>query len=197
MTLATFQFLDPGPLVDRELQLVPPSYRWLDDMLFSCSHPLCHGDETAEQHKSLVHDFLKAAPDGREMPDVLRGRVASYHYWMRLRPEFDPPIPIAGMVGLRVGDSEDLRLHLGHVGYSVYPAARGRHLAERAVRLILPLARRHGQRELWITTNPENIASRRTCERLGAQYISTVRLPKTHPLYKRGERMKCRYRLDL
>ena len=51
--------------------------------------------------------------------------------------------------------------------------------------------------ELWITCNPENVASRKTCERLGAVYIETVSLPTNHILYERGERQKCRYRLDL
>ena len=75
--------------------------------------------------------------------------------------------------------------------------ARGRHYAERACRLLLPLARAHGMQTLWITCNPENVASRRTCERLGASFIDVVALPANHMLYQRGERVKCRYRLDL
>ena len=66
-----------------------------------------------------------------------------------------------------------------------------------ACQLLFGLARRHGLSELWITCNPDNIASRKTCERLGAEYVETVSLPRDHVLYQRGEREKCRYRIDL
>jgi tagatose 1,6-diphosphate aldolase len=109
----------------------------------------------------------------------------------------DIPIRMAGGIGLRIGDTPNLRQFIGHVGYNVYPAARGRHLAERATRLLLPLARRHGLTTLWITCNPDNVPSHRTCQRLGATYVDTVDLPLNHDLYVRGERKKCRYRLEL
>ena len=50
---------------------------------------------------------------------------------------------------------------------------------------------------LWITCNPDNLASRRTCERLGAKLVETVPIPKTHTFYQRGERAKCRFLLEL
>jgi predicted acetyltransferase len=79
----------------------------------------------------------------------------------------------------------------------VYPFARGHHYAERACRLLLPLARRHGIQPLWITCNPDNFPSRRTCERLGAKLVEIVAVPPRDPLYLRGDHEKCRYRLDL
>ncbi len=45
---------------------------------------------------------------------------------------------------------------------------------------------------LLITCNPENIASRRTCERLGAQLLETVAVPNDHVFYSRGDRFNCR-----
>jgi tagatose 1,6-diphosphate aldolase len=117
---------------------------------------------------------------------------------MRIRSGMpDVPIRMAGGIGLRIGDTPNLRQYIGHVGYNVYPAARGYHLAERATRLLLPLARRHGMDMVWITCNPDNTPSHRTCQRLGAVYVNTVDLPSKHPLFIRGERQKCRYRLDL
>jgi predicted acetyltransferase len=65
------------------------------------------------------------------------------------------------------------------------------------VRLLLPLARRHGMTWLTITCNPANIASRRSCELAGAQLIEIVDLPPTTELYARGERQVCRYRIEL
>jgi tagatose 1,6-diphosphate aldolase len=88
-------------------------------------------------------------------------------------------------------------MYAGNIGYGVYPPARGHHYAERACRLLLRLARAHGMKRLWITCNPDNIASKRTCERLGCTLGGIVTVPTGHPLYLRGDREKCRYWLDL
>ncbi len=198
----SFQFLDPGPLIDRELQLVVPDAQWTSEVLRTCAHPAGRGDPTAKTTRQQIEEYLKAAPDGHFIRKTGSGEIPQYLFWMRLRPEVDPPqfnpvVTIAGSISLRIGDNEDLRMYLGHIGYNVYPAARGHHYAARASRLLYPLARRHGLSELWITCNPENIASRKTCERLGAGYVQTVPLPTGHILYERGERQKQRYRIDL
>jgi len=88
------------------------------------------------------------------------------------------------------------RPYLGHIGYHVEPAYRSRHLAARSCRLSLPLARRHGLHPLWMTCNPDNWASRRTCELAGARLVETVDLPPNNPIYLSGELRKCRYRLN-
>ncbi len=197
-----FHFLEPGPLVDGELELVPPNAIYIDDVLAACGHPLTVRDAPKEAEGTTregLGRFLRAAPAGRERGDPARGWVPSYHFWMKLHPINGVPAPIriAGGIGLRVGTNDEIRRYAGHVGYHVYPPARGHRYAERACRMLLPLAAAHGIAELWITVNPENIASRRTCERLGARLIDTVLIPTAHPFYARGERVKCRYRLDL
>jgi tagatose 1,6-diphosphate aldolase len=50
---------------------------------------------------------------------------------------------------------------------------------------------------LWITCNPYNIASRRTCELAGGELVEIVDLPKDTDMHQRGERKKCRHRFDL
>jgi predicted acetyltransferase len=102
-----------------------------------------------------------------------------------------------GTVSLRIGDETRLVLYAGHIGYAVEPAWRGQGLAGRAVRLLYPLARAHGFAALWATCTPDNLASRRTLERLGAAYVETVPIPPDYESYPRGEREKCRYRIDL
>jgi predicted acetyltransferase len=196
--VAPFEFFDPGPLVDGELELIAPDPRWVDDVLVACRHPLTIRDapkEAATTREALTQ-FLRAAPGGHERGDTRVGWVPSYHFWMRLHGP-RAPVPIAGGIGLRVGDTPDIRTFTGHVGYHVYPPARGHHYAERACRLLLPLARRHGMRDVWITCNPENVASRRTCERLGARLVEIVPIPPEHPFHSKGERAKCRYLLEL
>jgi predicted acetyltransferase len=194
-----FAFLDPGPLVDAELELVAPGPQWVDGMLAAAGHPLTwRGTESyPDLTRPALERFLEAAPSGHEPPDPARGRVPTYHFWMHLRPEFRPPVSMAGSISLRVANTREVVLYYGHIGYGVLPPARGRHLALRACRLLLPLARAHGLSPLWITTGPDNIPSRRTCERLGAQLVETIPVPDGHPLRQAGQHAKCRYRLDV
>jgi tagatose 1,6-diphosphate aldolase len=103
----------------------------------------------------------------------------------------------AGRVSLRIGDTPELRLFSGHIGYAVDEAFRGRRLALRAARLVLPLAAAHGMEPVWITCHPGNTPSIRTIEALGAAYVETVDLPESHPARLAGERQKRRYRLHV
>lgn len=211
-----FRFLNPGPLIDHDLELVAPDVRWVDAILHACNHPGNHSDNHAASRgderggritRTQLMDLLKVAPGGHQPADPGTGRVPAYHFWMRLHPVEAPPFPtwgpgvppigIAGTIGLRIASNPEVELYFGHVGYAVFPLARGNHYAERATRLLLPLARAHGLTALWITCNPDNWASRRTCERLGGTMVEIVNLPRSNILYQRGERQKCRYRVEL
>jgi len=204
VSLLGFQFLKVGPLIDGDLELISPQSSLIEEVLRSCEHPLTRlqapGD--AEITRQQLQHFLLAAPDGHEEPDPLMGRVAQYHFWLQLRSAYvgkpgSPPIRMLGGIGLRIGSSHSIEQYYGHLGYHVFPAARGRNYAQRACRLLLPLAKAHGIDPLWITCNPDNLASRKTCERLGAVFQGIVPVPPNDPLYLRGEHQKCRYRLDL
>ena len=102
-----------------------------------------------------------------------------------------------GDIDLRLSSDHYITHYAGHIGYGVEVAHRGHGYAARACRLLLPLARLHGLDPLWITCNPDNLASRRTCERLGATLQEIVAVPPGSDLYRRGEHEKCRYRLGL
>lgn len=119
--------------------------------------------------------------------------VPTYRFKMTLLGRSD----LVGRIDLRMGDTEHIVMYAGHIGYGVEEAYRGHHYAARACRLLMRLARSHHMKELWITCNPDNIASRRTCELAGAKFVEIVDLPKDTDMYQRGERQKCRYRLEL
>lgn len=102
-----------------------------------------------------------------------------------------------GRIDLRIGNTEHLRKYVGHIGYRVREAHRGHRYAARSVRLLLGLARQHQLGTVWITCNPDNLASRRTCELAGFVFTEIVQLPTNTDMYRRGEREKCRYRLLL
>ena len=129
----------------------------------------------------------------REPENPARGWVPAYRFAMHL-DGVDYPV---GRLSLRVGTTHSIEQYAGHIGYEVSPAFRGHRLAERSCRLVLPLARQHGFRELWITCNPDNHASRRTCERLGAELIAIVDVPRDNYVYEPGAEHKCRYLLSL
>jgi predicted acetyltransferase len=112
-------------------------------------------------------------------------------YWFDLRANGFS----AGYVTLRLGGSPDLASFEGHLGYAVHPKFRGRHYAERGCRLLLPLARAHEIEPLWITCHPDNAASRRTCQRLGAIFVDIVERSRSGDMLVEGENVRCRYRL--
>ena len=51
--------------------------------------------------------------------------------------------------------------------------------------------------EATITCGPENAASRRTLELVGAEFVETVGVPSDCIIFQSGHLRKCRYRLDL
>ena len=116
-----------------------------------------------------------------------------YTFTMRHRPDGRR----AGYIDVRIGKADCLTHYAGHIGYRVKPLFRGRRFAARACRLILPLFKAHDINPVWITCNPDNAPSRRTCERLGAEMIEIVDLPTDSDMYRYGERRKCRYRLNI
>lgn len=101
-----------------------------------------------------------------------------------------------GRITLRVGSSRVLRCP-GQVGYEVNKKYRGHRYATRGCRLLLSLASAHGFKALWINCDPKNKASARTLELAGGRYIETIRIPRTHEMYKKGGRYLRRYRIDL
>jgi RimJ/RimL family protein N-acetyltransferase len=55
----------------------------------------------------------------------------------------------------------------------------------------------HGLTAVWLTVDPQNIASQKTCGIIGARYVETVRIPKDHEMYRGGARYRRRCRLAL
>ncbi|HWE92573.1 MAG TPA: GNAT family N-acetyltransferase [Tepidisphaeraceae bacterium] len=125
--------------------------------------------------------------------DIGNGRVPSYWFTLRIAGKD------AGMINLRIGGGFELEQYDGHFAYTVYPRWRGRHYARRACMLLFPLARAHGMQTLWITCHPDNHASRRTCEGVGAVLMEIVTRPPAEcgEVEIEGDRERCRYRIDL
>ena len=124
IAVIAFRFIDPGPLIDEELELVAPESKWIDPLLQACAHPLSATDPTASaMTRPRALDIIRAAPGGHHPGDAGQRNVPYYYFWMHLR---DPnaPVEIAGSVSLRIGDTLDLRRYVGNIGYNVFPPAR-------------------------------------------------------------------------
>jgi predicted acetyltransferase len=148
-----FVFLDPGRLLDGDLELV------------------------------LV---------ARYPADASKGHAPMYRFEMRNTAAQQA----MGAIDLRVGHTLHLERYAGHIGYRVEPEHRGHHYAARSCRLLFPLALQHGLDPLWITCDPGNLASRRTCELVGGTLVGIVSVPRNSELYLLGQYRKCRYRVN-
>lgn len=98
-----------------------------------------------------------------------------------------------GQIDLRLGQSDSLIRYGGQVGYGIDRPYRGHHYAADACLLLIPIAKELGFEELWITCNPDNIASVKTCERIGAEFVEEVSVPVGSELWQRGDLKKLRY----
>ena len=124
-------------------------------------------------------------------PDI--GYVPVYKFEMRLTGTGTK----VGNCELRIGNTYHLVMYGGHIAYEVLPQYRGHRYAARACKLLFPLARSHSMRTLWITCNPDNVPSARTCELAGGELVEIVNLPEDTDMYQKGERRKCRYKFEL
>ena len=97
-----------------------------------------------------------------------------------------------GYVSLRLGESPGL-YYLGHIGYRIEEGHRGHGFAAKAVRMLLPFMRRLGLRTVVITTDTDNIPSRKTCERLGCDLERVAPVPPKYLGLCMMSPAKCRY----
>lgn len=97
-----------------------------------------------------------------------------------------------GGIDIRIGNNENL-YYGGHIGYHIDELYRGKSYAAKACKIISEVAIAHVMDRLIITCNPDNIASRRTCEKVGLKLKEIVDLPDYNEMYLEGERQKCIY----
>ncbi len=116
-----------------------------------------------------------------------RGLVPYYHFRIVAADGTE-----VGHINFRVGDTEHVRVAAGHIGFEIFEPFRGHGYALQACRAIAPLVRSVYD-AVTVTCDPDNAASRRTIEQLGATFIDEVPVPAHDPHYQRGSRRKRRY----
>lgn len=115
----------------------------------------------------------------KAQPDEVKGYVPAYIFNITLHDKIEP----IGRIDLRVGFNRNTHFG-GNIGYSIDKQHRGHGYAAKACRLIKQVALAHGMQKLIITCNPDNIASRKTCENIGAKLIEIAKLPPDNEMYK-------------
>lgn len=143
----------------------------------------------ADPDRFLAEQF---DPDAKGPPIVLPDgstvrRLPGISLWM-WDGEF------CGAVGFRwqPGTNELPPTCLGHVGYSVVPWKRRRGYATEALRQMLPLCRAEGLDYVELTTDADNIASRRVIVANGGHFVERFRKLAAH-----GGAETERYRIPL
>ncbi len=99
-----------------------------------------------------------------------------------------------GRIILRLDTDPSIAMYAGNIAYEIDPPHRGHRHAARACRLLRSVAAFHGVSTLWIVTSPENLASCRTAELAGAEYVDTHEMPPGTDMFAQGMRQARRYR---
>lgn len=112
---------------------------------------------------------------------------------------FDICLPDGTAIGgcnLRIG--HNARTYVGgNIGYHIDEPYRGHRYAAKACKLLFELARRHGMDHMFITCVPDNVASARTCELAGGQFVEIAPIPEDDDMYLQGKRQVKVYRFEL
>lgn len=101
-----------------------------------------------------------------------------------------------GTCDLRLGYNKEL-YYGGNIGYQIDKKYRGRHYAGKACLLLFELAKKHAMPYVIITCNPNNAASRKTCEYAGGTLLELSQIPDWHNMRQKGEIETCIYRFEL
>ena len=97
-----------------------------------------------------------------------------------------------GQISYRNGESEYV-YYFGHIGYHIDPPWRGKCYAYKACKLISGLFRTDGKASVVITCDPDNVPSRKTCEKLGCTLERVVDVPEYVRERYEISHTKCRY----
>ena len=124
----------------------------------------------------------------RIVPGEPRAGLVPYYHFRIVAGGSD-----VGHINFRVGETEHVQVSAGHIGFQIAETFRGHGYAFQACRAIAPWVRSVYE-VVTITCDPDNLASRKTIERLGALLVDEVPVPGADPHYQRGSRVKRRYR---
>ena len=92
-----------------------------------------------------------------------------------------------GECDARIGNNENTYWG-GNIGYSVLEKYRGKGYATEAVKLLLKVFKDNDIKDVYITNEVSNLASKRVCEKAGAKFLGAKDLPLNHEMRKEGKK---------
>lgn len=98
---------------------------------------------------------------------------------------YDNNFEYVGNCGIRFNADK----YLGNIEYEIFPGFNGHNYAAIASKLLAKIAIEKGIKDLKITANPNNIASLKTIEKLGAKFIICKKVPLCHQLHKENKKV--------
>ena len=126
--------------------------------------------------------------DNKVPENEIKGTVPIYKYKVTLH---NLPNKI-GTIDIRIGNNEKTEFY-GNIGYGINEQFRGNGFASEACKIIIQVALAHGLIRLVICCNPNNYASRKVCENIGANLNRIVDVPIDSKLYLKDESSYCKY----
>lgn len=102
-----------------------------------------------------------------------------------------------GTLVFRLG-SDQQHYYDGHIAYSIDEDYRGHHYAYQACLLLKGEIIKHGYDHVLVTCDPDNIASKKTIQKLKAKLLAVEEVPKRYrKMFAPGENVKEIYRWEL
>lgn len=140
----------------------------------------------------LINDEIQLCLQKTVAGNIEKGWMPAYHFAICNKQGRE-----MGVCDLRIGHNLGT-YYGGNIGYSIQEEYRGHHYAGKACFLLFELAKKHNMNYLIITCNPDNYASRRTCEYVGCHLVEIVELPEDNDMrLEKGETEKCIYRIEI
>ncbi|MCI9079138.1 MAG: GNAT family N-acetyltransferase [Lachnospiraceae bacterium] len=128
----------------------------------------------------LKNDEIKLILEKTADGNNEKGQVPAYHFFI-----YSQDGKKLGICDLRIGHNDKL-YYGGNIGYSIYKEHRGHHYAGKACLLLFELAKKHNLEYVFITCNPDNYASRKTCIYAGGRLLEIAELPENNNMRDRG-----------
>lgn len=125
--------------------------------------------------------------------NVIKGFSPEYKFQILIH---DTNIVI-GHINVRIGEDEKVINYIGHIGYGIDEKYRGNRYAAKACKIVSKVFKDHSMNKVIITCNPDNYASIKTCEIIGARFLEIIDIPVSSNAYSPNEPQKCRYEWKL
>lgn len=97
-----------------------------------------------------------------------------------------------GHINFKVGDTNHIIQCVGHIGYEVLQQHRGKSYAFFACNALKPFIKTIYSK-IILTSDPSNLSSIKTIEKLDAKFLNEIVVPEQDPSYKSGSKIKKRY----